>query len=46
MGTRLEFGNRLLAFHFIAEKKLKELPDHVIVTTMRPVGFYYNLYDF
>ncbi|MEO7976432.1 NAD(P)H-binding protein [Flavobacterium sp.] len=46
IGAHLEFGNGLLAFHFIAEKVFKELPDDVIVTTMRPVGFYYNLYDF
>jgi uncharacterized protein YbjT (DUF2867 family) len=46
IGAHLEFGNGLLAFHFIAEKVFKELPADVIVTTMRPVGFYYNLYEF
>ena len=46
IGAHLEFGNGLLAFHFIAEKVFKELPDDVIVSTIRPVGFYYNLYDF
>lgn len=46
IGAHLEFGNGLLAFHFMAEKVFKELPTDVIVTTMRPVGFYYNLYDF
>lgn len=46
IGAHLEFGNGLLAFHFVAEQVFKELPADVIVTTMRPVGFYYNLYDF
>lgn len=46
IGAHLEFGNGLLAFHFMAEKVFKQLPPDVIVTTMRPVGFYYNLYDF
>ncbi|KUJ59902.1 NAD-dependent dehydratase [Flavobacteriaceae bacterium CRH] len=46
IGAHLEFGNGLLAFHFIAEKVFKELPSDVAVTTMRPVGFYYNVYEF
>jgi uncharacterized protein YbjT (DUF2867 family) len=46
IGAHLEFGNGLLAFHFMAEKIFKELSTDVVVTTMRPVGFYYNLYDF
>lgn len=46
IGAHLEFGNGLLAFHFMAEKVFKELPKDVVVTTMRPVGFYYNVYDF
>ncbi|MFD0990770.1 NAD(P)H-binding protein [Mariniflexile jejuense] len=46
IGAHLEFGNGLLAFHFMAEKVFKELPHDVVVTTMRPVGFYYNVYDF
>lgn len=46
IGAHLQFNNGLLAFHFMAEKVFKELPADVSVTTMRPVGFYYNLYDF
>lgn len=46
IGGHLEFGNGLLAFHFMAEKVFKELPIDMVVTTMRPVGFYYNLYDY
>ncbi|MEN2398711.1 NAD(P)H-binding protein [Flavobacterium sp. MC2016-06] len=46
IGAHLEFGNGLLAFHFIAEKVFRELPDDVNITHIRPVGFYYNLFDF
>lgn len=46
IGAHLEKGNGLIGFHFIAEKVFKELPDDVAVTQMRPVGFYYNLYEF
>lgn len=46
IGAHLEKGNGLLAFHFIAEQVLKQLPADVAITYMRPVGFYHNLYDF
>jgi uncharacterized protein YbjT (DUF2867 family) len=46
IGAHLEKGNGLLAFHFSAEQVLKQLPVDVAITFMRPVGFYYNLYDF
>lgn len=46
IGAHLEKGNGLLAFHFSAEQVLKQLPGDVAITFMRPVGFYYNLYDF
>ncbi len=46
IGAHLEKGNGLLAFHFMAEKVFSELPADVALTHMRPVGFYYNLYDF
>ncbi len=46
IGAHLEKGNGLLAFHFYAEQTLKQLPADVAITFMRPVGFYYNLYDF
>jgi uncharacterized protein YbjT (DUF2867 family) len=46
IGAHLEKGNGLLAFHFYAEQTLKQLPADVAITFMRPVGFYYNLFDF
>ncbi|WP_158799093.1 NAD(P)H-binding protein [Pedobacter sp. L105] len=46
IGAHTDKGNGLLAFHFIAEAVLNQLPDEVSVTFMRPVGFYYNLYQF
>lgn len=46
IGAHLEKGNGILAFHYVAEKVFRELPADIVVTTMRPVGFYYNLYDF
>jgi len=46
IGAHTDKGNGLLAFHFMAEQVLKELPADVTITFMRPVGFYYNLYQF
>lgn len=46
IGAHTDKGNGLLAFHFVAEQVLKQLPDDVAITFMRPVGFYYNLYQF
>lgn len=46
IGAHLETGNGLLVFHHIAESVLKELPEDVALTFMRPVGFYYNLFEF
>jgi uncharacterized protein YbjT (DUF2867 family) len=46
IGAHTDKGNGLLAFHFVAEQILKQLPADVAVTFMRPVGFYYNLYQF
>ncbi len=46
IGAHLEKGNGLLAFHFYAEQTFKQLPADIAITFMRPVGFYYNLYDF
>lgn len=46
IGAHLEKGNGLLAFHFYAEQTMKQLPSDASITFMRPVGFYYNLYDF
>lgn len=46
IGAHTDKGNGLLAFHFVAEQVLKQLPADVAITFMRPVGFYYNLYQF
>ena len=46
IGAHLEKGNGLLAFHFYAEQTLKQLNADISITFMRPVGFYYNLYEF
>ena len=46
IGAHTDKGNGLLAFHFVAEQVLKQLPANVAITFMRPVGFYYNLYQF
>jgi len=46
IGAHTNKGNGLLAFHFVAEQVLKELPADVAITFMRPVGFYYNLYQY
>ena len=46
IGAHTDKGNGLLAFHFVAEQVLNQLPADVSITFMRPVGFYYNLYQF
>ena len=46
IGAHTDKGNGLLAFHFFAEQALNKLPADVAITFMRPVGFYYNLYQF
>ena len=46
IGAHLEKGNGVLAFHFYAEQTFKQLAADIAITFMRPVGFYYNLYDF
>jgi uncharacterized protein YbjT (DUF2867 family) len=46
IGAHTDKGNGLLAFHFVAEQILQQLPGDVAITFMRPVGFYYNLYQF
>jgi nucleoside-diphosphate-sugar epimerase len=46
IGAHTDKGNGLLAFHFVAEQVYKQLPEDVAITFMRPVGFYYNLYQF
>ena len=46
IGAHTDKGNGLLAFHFYAEQVFGQLPESVALTFMRPVGFYYNLYQF
>ena len=46
IGGHTDKGNGLLAFHFVAEQVLQQLRADVAIAFMRPVGFYYNLYQF
>ena len=46
IGAHTNTGNGILAFHYHAENILKQLPEDVSITFMRPVGFYYNLFGF
>ena len=46
IGAHTDKGNGLLAFHYNVENILKQLPDDISITFMRPVGFYYNLLGF
>lgn len=43
IGAHTDSGVGLLAFHYIAENILKQLPNDVSIKFMRPVGFYGNL---
>ncbi|PIQ21444.1 MAG: NAD-dependent dehydratase [Cytophagales bacterium CG18_big_fil_WC_8_21_14_2_50_42_9] len=43
IGAHTDKGNGILKFHYYAEKVLNQLPAHVSIKFMRPVGFYYNL---
>ncbi len=46
IGAHTDKGNGLLIFHYNVENILKQLPDDVSITFMRPVGFYDNLLGF
>lgn len=46
IGAEKEHGTGLLEFHYIAEQALKQLPDEVSLTHIRPVNFDYNLCQF
>jgi uncharacterized protein YbjT (DUF2867 family) len=46
IGAHTGKGNGLLAFHYNVEQILNQLPADVAISTMRPVGFYYNLLSF
>ncbi|MFT3910454.1 MAG: NmrA family NAD(P)-binding protein [Ferruginibacter sp.] len=43
IGAHTGKGVGMLAFHYNVEKILAQLPHDVIIKTMRPVGFYYNM---
>jgi uncharacterized protein YbjT (DUF2867 family) len=43
IGGHTDKGVGMLAFHYNVEKILAELSADVIIKTMRPVGFYYNM---
>ena len=46
IGAHTDKGNGMLAFHYRVENILKQLPEDVSIKTMRPVGFYYNMFAF
>lgn len=46
MGAHMDKGNGMLVFHHNVEQLLKQLPEHVTVVTLRPFGFYYNLFEY
>ena len=45
-GAHTNKGVGLLALHYNVENILNQLPDDVIIKTMRPGGFYYNVLAF
>ncbi|TWI98679.1 uncharacterized protein YbjT (DUF2867 family) [Mucilaginibacter frigoritolerans] len=46
VGAHMNSGNGLLIIHHNAENTLRQLPADVVVSFMRPVGFYKNLLGF
>ncbi|QGY42712.1 NAD(P)H-binding protein [Maribellus comscasis] len=46
IGAHTNKGTGILKFHYNVENILKELPDNVAIKFMRPVGFYYNMYQY
>lgn len=46
IGTHTSKGIGILEFHYNVENILKELPDDVSIKFMRPVGFYYNMFQY
>jgi uncharacterized protein YbjT (DUF2867 family) len=46
VGAHTDKGNGMLASHFNVEQILRQLPDDIIIKTMRPVGFYYNMLSY
>lgn len=46
IGAHMNQKNGILLFHYHAEQIFKALPSDIIVKTVRPVAFYYNLLAF
>ena len=46
VGAHKDEGVGMLRFHHLVENILRELPQEVAITHLRPVGFYYNLLSF
>lgn len=46
IGAHTDTGNGMLAAHYHVEKILAALPAEVSIKTMRPVGFYYNMFAY
>jgi len=44
IGAHMDKGNGILIFHHNVENILKQLPDDVSIKTLRPVGFFTNLF--
>ena len=46
VGAHTDKGVGMLAIHHLVENILNELPNTISIKTMRPVGFYYNMFAF
>lgn len=46
VGAEKNSGTGLLVFHHLVEEEFKKLPEEVSLVHIRPVSFYYNLYQF
>ncbi|MEO6549656.1 MAG: NAD(P)H-binding protein, partial [Ferruginibacter sp.] len=46
IGAHTDTGNGMLAAHHYVENILNELPSHIAIKFMRPVGFYYNMFAY
>lgn len=46
IGAHMDKGNGFLVFHHNVENILKQLPAEVTIKTLRPVGFYTNMFSF
>lgn len=46
VGAHTDKDNGLIAMHYHAENRLKQLPADIAITFIRPVGFYKNLFSY